>query len=84
MIRNDDNKILVLRGAADQQPDENFMKLKEVATMLSVSPQSIRNWIRRKRLPSYQVGRVLRFKKQEILNWLKKEAQNGSLSEEGF
>jgi putative molybdopterin biosynthesis protein len=39
-----------------------FLTLDEVAAELRTSPRTVRNWIKRSRLPAYKVGREWRIK----------------------
>lgn len=50
---------------------EPWVNLEEVATHLSVSKDSIRNWIRDGLLPAYKVGKMYKFKLSEIDQWVR-------------
>lgn len=46
---------------------------KEVARLLVVSDEQVRRLVHRHGLPCYQLSpRVLRFKEEEVLQWVKK------------
>jgi excisionase family DNA binding protein len=59
-----------LRGI-NHQPEtkEEFLTIKEAAEFLKVSSVSIHNWKREKNLPFYRLGRSIRFKKQDLIEF---------------
>lgn len=57
-----------------------LLTIKEVAELLRVSPQSVRRLQQGRHLPFIKVGGSVRFDKNDIINFLKKqrvEAING-------
>lgn len=50
---------------------EPWVNLEEVATHLSVSKDSVRNWIRDGMLPAYKVGKMYKFKLSEVDQWVR-------------
>lgn len=55
--------------------EDSFLSLTKVATRLSVSTRTIRNWMRLKKpIPFYRLaGRTVRFKWPEVEAWVTKE-----------
>lgn len=51
--------------------DERFITLRELAEYLSVSEALIYKWSERQKIPGYKIGRVWRFKKSEMDDWIK-------------
>lgn len=50
--------------------NEHTMTTAEVAAMLGVHRETIRNWIRCRGLPAIQASRkVIRFSRREVLEW---------------
>jgi len=49
---------------------ERLLTLQQVAEYLSVSPKTVRRWLSGKRLPHVRLGRVLRFRQDEVLRWI--------------
>jgi excisionase family DNA binding protein len=39
------------------------------ATLLGVSPFTIRSWVREQRVPHYRIGRLIYFSKRRLLAW---------------
>ncbi len=46
--------------------DEPFLTSDEVAVALSVTPQTIRNWIRKGVLPAEKLGHVFRIRREDF------------------
>jgi excisionase family DNA binding protein len=60
---------------AERPPDELrvdtlWMTIAQVAAYLSVSPGTVRNWVSQRRVPFARRGRVVRFHKDRIDQWL--------------
>lgn len=47
-----------------------LLTITDLASLLQVSPQSIRKWIFQRSIPYVKVGRLIRFKPSEIDRWL--------------
>lgn len=50
---------------------ERWYSLEEIAEYLGVKKDTIRNWIRKKSIPAHKVGRLWKFKLEEIDEWVK-------------
>ena len=57
-----------------------WMTVQEVAMYLSVSPGTIRNWVSRRYIPYVKRGRVVRFHRGRIDEWLSRNASRGRTS----
>jgi excisionase family DNA binding protein len=57
-------------------PKDDFITVEELAEMLKVSPRTIQRIIERKELPAIRVGRQLRFRREWVSEWLKKNTLN--------
>lgn len=56
----------------EQQPDEHaLMTAKEVAKYLRITYATLWQWQRRQGLglPRYRVGRTIRYKREEVIEW---------------
>lgn len=47
-------------------PDETFLTVADVAQLLKVNQQTVRNWIDHGRLPAVRVGRRVRIKRSDL------------------
>lgn len=50
---------------------ENWVNLEDVATHLSVSKDTVRNWTKEGRLPAYKAGKMYKYKLSEVDQWLR-------------
>jgi excisionase family DNA binding protein len=48
------------------EPDESFLTVAEVAAMLKLNQQTVRNWIDQGSLPALRVGRRVRIKRSDF------------------
>jgi excisionase family DNA binding protein len=48
------------------EPDESFLTVAEVAEMLKLNQQTVRNWIDQGSLPALRVGRRVRIKRSDF------------------
>jgi putative molybdopterin biosynthesis protein len=52
--------------------EDEFLTVEEIAKRLKVKEFTVRDWIRKRELPAYKVGRTLRIKKEDFEEFLKK------------
>ena len=53
--------------------EKRFITIKELAAYLSMSENTIRDWIKEGRIPFSKLGRSVRFDLRRIESWLKKK-----------
>jgi excisionase family DNA binding protein len=53
------------------------LTVDELCYELTVSPETIYDWIRRKRLDAYRVGKSWRFEPRNVLEWWQKRHVGG-------
>jgi excisionase family DNA binding protein len=58
--------------------DHEILTLKEVSELLRVTQNTVYKLVRQRRIPSFRIGRDLRFRADEIARWMD---EKGSLSE---
>lgn len=51
--------------------EERWISLKEACKYLGVTRQTVLNWIEKKGLPSAKVGKLWKFKTDEIDEWVR-------------
>jgi excisionase family DNA binding protein len=52
--------------------EQEYYTVEEIALKLRVKVYTVREWIRKKELPAYKVGRDYRVKKEDYEEFLKK------------
>ena len=64
-------------GVAELQM-ENYVTMKEVQEYLGVRRETILQWISKRNMPAYKVGRLWKFKISEVDEWV----HSGNAAEE--
>ncbi len=63
---------------ASIEPNEDWIDIAEASDYLKVSIDTIRSWIKKdSNFPAYKVGRLWRFRKSELDDWIKNGATDG-------
>lgn len=55
----------------DQLQVENWVTVKDVQAYLGVGRETILQWISRRNMPAYKVGRMWKFKLSEVDEWIR-------------
>jgi excisionase family DNA binding protein len=50
---------------------ENWIGIDEAANFLGVTKDSIRNWIKKTDIPAHKIGKLWKFKRSELDEWVK-------------
>jgi len=53
--------------------EERLMTIDEVAEFLHMNPMTLYSWVREGKIPAFKIGKVWRFRKNDIYEWLKKQ-----------
>lgn len=51
--------------------DDRWLSVEEIAEHLGVTRDSVYRWIERKGLPAHRVGKLWKFKKVEVDEWVR-------------
>ena len=60
----------------DAMEVEKWVNLEDIADHLSVSTDTVRNWIKRGKIPFYRAGKRYKFRISEVDEWLKSGKMN--------
>lgn len=55
---------------APKTSSPDYMRMEDVAEMLSISKMTVTRWVAAGRIPRYQVGRIIRLKRDDILRFV--------------
>ena len=66
----------------NEESSSKFVQFKEVAEHFDVSVQTVRNWVREKKIPFIKLGNVYRFRVKDIEESLLSDSQSQSQIEE--
>lgn len=50
--------------------DSEFLNVQEAAVFLGISVDTIYSWTMRKQIPHYKLGRLVRFKRSELIAYM--------------
>lgn len=50
--------------------EERWLSVKEIALYLGIKRDTVYKWITRKNMPAHKIGRLWKFRKDEIDNWV--------------
>lgn len=54
--------------------DDRWFSVDEIAGYLGVKRDTVYKWIDRKQMPAHKVGRLWKFRKEEIDQWVRNDA----------
>ena len=52
--------------------EKELLPIREASELLGVAETTLRDWLYQKRLPFYRLGRAIRLKREDILNFREK------------
>ncbi|NOQ46725.1 MAG: excisionase family DNA-binding protein [Desulfobulbaceae bacterium] len=52
--------------------EDRWLSVEEIGTYLGVKRDTIYKWISEKNMPAHKIGRLWKFKKDEVDNWVRK------------
>lgn len=50
---------------------DSWIGVEEVAAYLGVTKETIRNWIKKTDIPAHRIGKLWKFKRSELDEWVK-------------
>ena len=54
-----------------ERMDDKWVGIEEVAEYMDVTKDTVRNWIKKTDIPAHKIGKLWKFKKSEIDEWIK-------------
>ena len=55
-----------------ERTDDNYIGIEEAAEYLGIKPVTLRKWMKQKEdLPKHQIGKLWKFKRSELDEWVK-------------
>lgn len=52
-----------------------LIDIKEVSSMTNISIVQLRRLVTRKEIPSFKIGRIVRFDQKEVIDWLNRKCR---------
>lgn len=56
--------------------NDRWLSVEEIAAYLGIKPTTVYKWIDRRHMPSYKVGRLWKFRKEEVDEWVRTGGAN--------
>lgn len=56
--------------------EDRWLSVDEIATYLGIKRDTVYVWIERRNLPAHKVGRLWKFKKDEVDEWVRSDGAN--------
>ena len=50
--------------------EDRWLSVDEIAMYLGVSKDTVYNWINKKKMPAHKIGRLWKFKKEQVDVWI--------------
>lgn len=50
--------------------DDKWIGIEEAAKFLGVTKDTIRNWIKKNNIPAHKIGKLWKFRKSELNEWV--------------
>ena len=60
--------------------EDRWLSVDEIGTYLGVKRDTVYNWINERGMPAHKVGRLWKFKKEDVDEWVRK---GGATDDEG-
>ena len=51
--------------------EDRWLSVEDIAQYLGVSKDTIYTWINKKKMPAHKIGRLWKFKKDEVDTWVR-------------
>lgn len=54
--------------------EDRWLSVEEIAAYMGVKRDTVYKWITRKDLPAHKVGRLWKFRKEEVDEWIRQDS----------
>lgn len=54
-----------------QNNEDKWISLEDAANYMDVTKDTVRNWIKKTDIPAHKIGKLWKFKKSELDEWIK-------------
>ncbi len=53
--------------------EDRWLSVEEISSYLGVTKDTVYKWLNERELPAHKVGRLWKFKKEDVDNWVKSQ-----------
>jgi len=64
-------------GGGQITSSDEYLDIDELADMLGVSASAVYHWVARGKIPCFRLGRLLRFRRSKIDDWVRRMEKSG-------
>jgi len=57
--------------------EDRWLSVEEIAQYLGISKDTVYTWINNKKMPAHKIGRLWKFKKDEVDEWVRDGKKGG-------
>jgi excisionase family DNA binding protein len=68
-------------GKQEFPMEDRWLSVEEIAAYLGINQDTVYKWITRKQLPAHKVGRLWRFRREEVDAWVRHNDNPGTASD---
>ena len=61
--------------------EDRWLSVTEISEYLGITRDSVYKWVKEKGLPAHRLGKLWKFKTEEVDVWMRKGAANGEMGE---
>ena len=61
--------------------EDRWLSVEEIAAYLGINQDTVYKWITRKQLPAHKLGRLWRFRREEVDTWVRHNDNPGTHSD---
>jgi len=62
--------------------EDRWLSVEEIAQYLGISKDTVYTWINSKKMPAHKIGRLWKFKRDEIDEWIRSGSANDEANSE--
>jgi excisionase family DNA binding protein len=63
--------------------EDRWLSVEEIAQYLGISKDTVYTWISSKKMPAQKIGRLWKFKKDEVDEWVRKGGATEKIEKNG-
>ena len=63
--------------------EDRWLSVAEIAAYLGIKRDTVYKWINRRAMPAHKVGRLWKFRKDEIDRWIRRGGASGTQKQAG-
>lgn len=62
--------------------EDRWLSVEEIAQYLGISKDTVYTWINKRKMPSHKIGRLWKFKKEQVDTWVEAGCAASDITDE--